>query len=341
MAAASDPRPRLRARVLFGTTATLAVGLLVLVCALTAERFQQPTLALRRNFHGILHVWYAPLRLDGEVVELRALTHGVTLHGNQLTGTARRRTATTYFSRHAGIGLLLTAPGWTNRPPQRVGIIGLGVGSLAAYGRPGDTYRFYEINPQIVALATGTNYFSYLADSRARIEVRVGDARRVLEREVADPAEPPLDLLVVDAYSGDSVPLHLATREAFALYRRRLAPGGLLAVHVTNNYLDLLPLIKTLGREWGVPRRGIVSAAYPDDLATPATWCLLGAQACDPLDLMRGGRLPDRIVNWNAVRDVPLPTDECGSLLHLFAFRRLWRDSVQTLLHGNRPQQGF
>ena len=121
---------------------------------------------------------------------------------------------------------------------MRVGVVGLGVGTLAAYAREGDEYEFFEINPEVPRLAR--KYFTYLADCRGKCDIVLGDARLSLER----PSSEKFDLLALDAFSGDSIPTHLLTREALAVYLRRLAPGGLIAVHVTNRYLSLAPVVR-------------------------------------------------------------------------------------------------
>ncbi len=134
------------------------------------------------------------------------------------------------------------------KPRMRVGVIGLGTGTLAAYARPGDDYQFYEINPEVPRLAVGNRYFSFVADARRRgatVEIVMGDARLSLERQ------PPqhFDLLAIDAFSGDAIPTHLLTREAFDVYRRQLAPGGVIAVHITNTYLRLAPVVRAAAEE--------------------------------------------------------------------------------------------
>ncbi len=130
--------------------------------------------------------------------------------------------------------------------PWRVGVIGLGTGTMAAYGRPGDTYRFYEINPQVVDLSW--RYFTYLENSPATIEIVLGDARLSMERE----APQAFDILVLDAFSGDAIPVHLLTREAFGLYRTHLKEGGVLAVHISNRHLDLGPVVAGLAAHYGM-----------------------------------------------------------------------------------------
>jgi spermidine synthase len=155
---------------------------------------------------------------------------------------------------------------------MRVGVIGLGTGTLAAYGRPGDYYRFYEINPLVLQIAR--TEFSFLKDSMAKVEVAMGDARLSLEREQPEY----FDVLAVDAFSGDSIPVHLLTREAFALYFRHLKPTGVLAVHVSNKYLELQPVVHMEAEVFG---RRAIAVDTEDDEATGtfgSTWVLLSGR---------------------------------------------------------------
>jgi hypothetical protein len=199
-----------------------------------------------RNFYGALRIveQTAPntvVMKDGALppaaddLRFQKLMNGTIDHGLQFLSPALRDRTTTYFGPDSGIGIALMAAG--NTSLLKVGVIGLGVGTLAAWGRPGDRYRFYEINPLVVQIANRD--FTFLRDSTANIEVVVGDGRLSLERE------PPqaFDVLAVDAFSGDSIPVHLLTREAFALYFRHLKPKGVLAVHVSNQFLNLVPIV--------------------------------------------------------------------------------------------------
>jgi hypothetical protein len=169
--------------------------------------FNDDTLLATRNFYGVLRV-----QQFGEGrTEHRSLVSGTIMHGVQYESPAVRRQPTSYYTTSSGIGRLLE----TLHPrldPLRVGVIGLGTGTLAAYGTPGDLYRFYDINPAVIAIARRD--FTYLGDSEAHVETPLGDARLTLERE--PPAE--LDVLAVDAFSSDAIPVHLITKEALALY---------------------------------------------------------------------------------------------------------------------------
>ena len=166
------------------------------------------------------------------------LIHGVINHGQQMLREEYRRLPVTYFCPQSGIGRGMTA---LEGRPRRIGILGLGCGTLAAYGRAGDTLRIYEINPLVLEIANRD--FTYLKDTPAKVEVALGDGRLVLESESTEP-DSLFDILVMDAFSGDSVPVHLITREAFAIYFRHLKPNGILAVNISNSYLALDPVME-------------------------------------------------------------------------------------------------
>ena len=208
--------------------------------AYDAVRYQQDVILSARSFYGVLRV-----KEHGEPGErwyLRRLMHGAILHGEQYQTGEMRKLPTTYYEEESGIGAALESK---EGAPIKVGVIGLGTGTLAAYGRKGDVYRFYDIDPRVVQVAR--TQFTYLADSAARIEVVVGDARLELERE----APQGFDVLAVDAFSGDAIPVHLITREALALYLRHMKPGGIVAFHVSNRFLNLVPVVARLAREEG------------------------------------------------------------------------------------------
>ena len=198
-------------------------------------KFTDQAIAVTRNFYGVLRV-HEYSAADVNYTE-RMLVHGLVTHGNQYPYGRWRRTPTTYFTTQSGIGRTLLA---LQQPNARVGIVGLGVGTIAAYGRPGDTYRFYELDPAVVQVAQ--QEFTYLKDSAAKIEIVLGDARLSLEREPSQQYY----VLAVDAFSGDAIPVHLLTREAMAVYLKHLKPRGVIAFHVTNLFLDLAPVVQQL-----------------------------------------------------------------------------------------------
>jgi spermidine synthase len=187
-------------------------------------------------------------------------------HGSQtFLPPARRKEPTTYYGPDSGAGLALRL---CCEGPKRVGVVGLGAGTLAAYGRRGDEFRFYEINPQVTQLAN--SLFTFLRESPARIEVTPGDARLSLEREPAQV----FDVLAVDAFSGDAIPVHLLTREAFALYLRHLKPTGIIALHISNQYLDLAPVAQQIASSHGYPAVSVHSAGDSERSLSQATWVL-------------------------------------------------------------------
>jgi len=224
---------------------------------------------VERNFYGQLRVFQDGN--PGEEDAYRRLVHGLINHGEQMLNEKYRRQPITYFCPGSGIGRVMAA-----RPaaPQRVGIMGMGCGTLAAYGRRGDTYRIYEINALVPPIAQ--TEFTYLSDSPAKIEFVLGDARLSLERE----PDQTFDLLVMDAFSGDSVPVHLITREALEMYWRHLKPGGLLAVNISNNYLDLRPVMERAASHFG--KLAIVYSFTPEDddeLCFPSSWVVMADPA--------------------------------------------------------------
>jgi len=187
-----------------------------------------------RTFYGVLKV--EEFGADEPETHARRLMHGTTTHGLQYLAPHKRNRPASYYTRTSGAGRAMRALSW--RSPVRVGVVGLGTGTMAAWGKAGDYFRFYEINPTVVELAY--RQFSYLTESPASIEVVPGDARLALEREPAQG----FDLLALDAFSGDAIPVHLLTREAFAIYLRHVQPQGILAVHISNHFLDLEPIIR-------------------------------------------------------------------------------------------------
>ncbi len=248
---------------------------------------------ISRNFYGVLRVLH---RDEGTAVEMRQLKHGRIIHGLQYAHPDRRGDPTSYYGPRTGIGLALERhPRRVADEPLRVGVVGLGVGTLAAYARAGDTFRFYEINPAVIALAQGpTAVFTYLSDARGKVEVVPGDARLALEREA--PEE--FDVLAVDAFSSDSIPVHLLTREALGVYLRHLRmPDGIVAFHVSNRFLDLRPVVKGLAGERGL-RAALVAWSGQDGawpLADPLDWpsTLLSTWPSDWILVTRESRLLD------------------------------------------------
>lgn len=269
--------------------------LLVILFGWSIKSLGMDKLETRRDFFGVLRVERDPRGL--------VLMHGRVLHGAQFSDPAKRRQPNTYYTATSGVGRLLRS----RTGPIRLGAIGLGVGTLAGYARPGDLYRFYEISPTVVALAQGEGgYFSWLSGAPTPPEVVLGDARTSLEREAPNR----YDIIVVDAFSGDSVPTHLLTREAFELYRSHLASdASVLVLHVSNRYLRLLPVVARLARELGLHSL-VVDADKGGDWGLSSLWVLLSK---DPAAL-RLEVPPDDASTLADVVEGPLWTDEFTSL---------------------------
>jgi SAM-dependent methyltransferase len=255
-------RPKLLARI--GLAA--AFGAYLVALGLVLRDSVTPYRYISRNFYAQLRV-----RDDGDPKTdrdaRRKLIHGTINHGQQMLRAEYRRLPVSYFCPQSGIGRAMSA---LEGGPRRIGILGLGCGTLAAYGRPGDTIRIYEINPQVIQIAR--SQFSYLNDTPARLEMALGDARLVLESEPSQQ----FDVLVMDAFSGDSVPVHLITREAFRNYFRHLKPDGIVAVNVSNRYLNLQPVMAAAAAEFG--KVALLYEYYADEedfLCFDCTWVLI------------------------------------------------------------------
>lgn len=229
--------------------------------------FYDGTILATRNFYGVLRVQAA-----GEGANRhRTLIHGTILHGNQYLAPELARTPTTYYTQASGVGRALESMHPTTRP-LKIGVIGLGAGTLATYGSTGDVYRFYDINPAVIRIANSE--FTYLKDSEATIETPLGDARLNLERE----APQGFDLLAIDAFSSDAIPVHLLTYEALSVYRRHVRPGGIIAFHVTNRYLDLVPVVARVAQAQGL-RAVLVANEGDGALASTSDWVLVSDSA--------------------------------------------------------------
>jgi spermidine synthase len=243
-----------------------AVGLLVVV-VLQERADRENAIVQVRSFYGTLRVTDEATEDAGRY---RTLIHGTIQHGTQfLASEELRRLPTTYYSHDSGVGLALD--NCCKGRPRRVADIGLGTGTLAAYGEPGDVFRFYEIDPRVEVIAK--NVFTYLRESRAKIEIAHGDARLSME------AEPPenYDVIAVDAFSGDAIPVHLLTAEAIKLYQWHLAPGGIIAFHISNTYLSLAPVVQAQADHAGLHAVLVTAEDNDDTGAFSSDWVLVTA----------------------------------------------------------------
>jgi hypothetical protein len=272
--AALNAAKSLRERARF----VLTVFTLVTVMLVVLSTYFSGALFSKRNFYGVIRV--RELFPAGSTDKAYVMSHGITVHGLQFVDPKVRGVPTTYYVPRSGAGLaILHHPNYGSGDPMRVGLLGLGVGTLAVYGRPGDLYRLYEINPVVTQLAQGQgNYFSFLSQSDAKISTVLGDARISLERELAKGDPQNFDVLVLDTFSSDSIPVHLVTREAFALYLQHLAPQGVIAAHITNLHLDLQPVFWQLARHYDL---SIARVNYDGDAngGYASHWILLSRDA--------------------------------------------------------------
>lgn len=284
--------------------ALLIGGLTALVAAVTTGK--EGAVVSARNFYGILRVM---AREDGNG-PFRELQHGRTRHGFEYLQAARKDWPTSYYGPHSGIAIALNA---MDQPNRRIAVVGLGAGTLAAWGRNGDTLRFYEINPDVERIAR--TWFFFLNDSKAHTEVVLGDARVQLERELAAGRSQDFDLIAVDAFSSDSIPMHLLTAECADIYRQRLAPGGVLALHISNRVLDLDPVARGMARHLGWTPVLITSEDDPQTGESSSRWVLLTANQ----ELLQRAGLAHRLSKWS--NRAPLVwTDDFASPWHVLKF---------------------
>jgi predicted O-methyltransferase YrrM len=283
-------------RLLWSAGAVMLIYVLVLLHA----AYRRDTLFATRNFYATLRVKQS---YDSNQNWVRTLSNGTIQHGTQIFSPKLRRTPTTYYAEDSGIGLAMRY--CCGERPRNVGVVGLGAGTIAAYGRPGDRIRFYEINPAVQPIAQ--HLFTYLRDSAASITFADGDARASLSKE----APQHFDVLVVDAFSGDAIPLHLLTIQALEIYKRHLAPGGILAFHISNRHVDLEPAISLLAKAAGMQARTVQSFADDRLGEFNATWVLMTSNGA--------------FLTLPAIASHTRPTEQRAGL-------RLWTDDYSTLL---------
>ena len=285
-------------RVLWGGV----TGCMAAVLVMNWQAYTQNSLALKRSFYGSLRVVQSPTPGPDQI---RTLFHGTVQHGSEFLLPSRQMQPTTYYAPDSGAGILLND--WPGT--KRVGIVGLGAGTLAAYGHPGDTFRFYEINPQVMELAR--EYFFFLKDSKAQISLVVGDARLSLEAELGRKDLPTFDILVLDAFSGDAIPVHLLTREAMSLYVRRVQPQGVIAFHVSNNFLDLSPVVRQLANSVDFPCIVVKNHANLEEDTLASEWVLVTRNK----SILESDALKLRVAPPSNRTDLRIWTDDFNSLL--------------------------
>ncbi len=264
-------------------------------------QLREDTRVMERDFYGTLRTKDTGPATSEDAV--RRLIHGVILHGEQYLKPERRGEPTTYYGPDSGVALAIRH---ASPEHQRVGVIGLGSGTLAVWGKPGDTYRFYDINPHVIEVARSE--FTYLKDSKAKIETSLGDARLNLERE----APQNFDVLVVDAFSSDSIPVHLITREAMAVYLKHVKPGGAVVFHVTNRFLKLAPVVKLIADSFGLHAALIVDDA--DETSFSKTdWVIVTRDRA----LVNSDAIAGKASEFDVIPGLKLWTDDFNNLFQI------------------------
>ena len=284
-----------------GGAIVLIGGALVSVLAMDVKETRADDVARVRSFYGALRVRRTSSAPLGDAL---TLFNGRINHGVQFLSKTARFLPTAYYGPESGVGLAIRFHPARDTGPLRVGVVGLGIGTLAAYGRTGDVFRFWEIDPAVEKLARGQ--FTYLSQSHASIDVVVGDARLRMEEEAAHAGALRYDVLAVDAFSGDAIPTHLLTGECADVYERLLRPNGLLLFHITNHFVDLRPVVSALARHLG---RGVSFYSSKGDARagqSPAVWAVLSPELTAPRAAMP--QLAEAGVLW---------TDEYASLFPL------------------------
>jgi hypothetical protein len=273
--------------------------------------------SVSRNFYGMLAV--RPRDFNDPQRAAFSLTHGRVLHGFQLRAPAERRTPTAYYGTDSGVGRAILGSASESAIGRRhlhIGVVGLGVGTSAAYGQPGDAIRFYEINPEVIRIANDRRYFTFLNDCPANVEVILGDARLAMERETERKEQQDYDVLVIDAFSDDAIPVHLLTLEVFQIYLSQLRkPSGILTIHVTNSYLDLRPIVLAAAEHFGLKTASVHSSGDGPAVES-ADWMLLSLDNKILGFNSTGKALGEQIPHFRSIRPW---TDDYSNLLQILS----------------------
>jgi hypothetical protein len=295
----------------------LGPGLVVLFVGLYKEAKESAdgSIYMDRNFYGTLKVGQY---LDDSGEPYRLLLNGRITHGYQYESQEACDLITTYYSYGSGVELAIR---FTPDKEKRVGVVGLGVGTIAGYAQKGDLYSMYDINPAVVNLSSDEQkQFTYCLNARARgakVEIIEGDARLAMEREIQTGQNRQFDVLALDAFSSDSIPVHLMTREALAIYGKHLKNDGVLAIHISNRYLDLEPVVQRLARELSY-KMILIDSLDGDDIGEDwvysATWALLSRseEFIEKVEANGWTR-----TDLSAQRDLPLWTDDYASIFRI------------------------
>ena len=306
-----------KSRRILWSVAIMIVGIWSVIYRTPVDSGGRESLYQTRNFFGVLNVWQD--FADDPEQSRYLLQHGTTFHGIQFQASDKRRIPTAYYGTEAGVGIALDALSHhsrgvpfdihdTTREPLRIGVVGLGVGTIAAYGMPNDYFCFYEIDPAVQKIAEDDRWFTFLSDCPADYEVLIGDARLVMESQ----QKQDYDLLVIDAFSSDSIPVHLLTVESIEVYLEHLKEDGVLAFHLSNRHLDIPSVVMRLAPECGLTAKRVHDDG-DDDIATfAATWVLL----CRNEQLL-DTKMVDAKLDSSPSRDVSLWTDDFVNLFEI------------------------
>ena len=284
------------------------LGLLLVIRVQVAD-LSSPRLEARRNFYGTLH-----LEEEGTDDPQRRglyMYHGRIVHGFQFADSSRRHEATLYYAPASGAGITVRrfrATAGEDNQSIRVGVLGLGAGTMATYAEPGDYYRFYEINPDVCELAK--TRFSFLADCKGDTDVVLGDGRIAMERE--EPQQ--FDVLVLDAFSGDAVPMHLLTEEAFMIYRKHMKPNGVIVTNISNKYVDLVPVFRRVADRFDYETRRFVAEMDVESFQASSQWFALSNNERflnDSVVMAAATGLPEQYAQ------IPLWTDHYNNLFQV------------------------
>ena len=308
--------------VAFGTLVVLVVGF-------ASAHFRESDVNKRnariihrsRGFFGTIRVnEITASSSDGQPVRIHEFYHGETVHGIEVMRKEMEKMPTCYYTPYSSGFAIWGHHKYRDGKPMRVQMVGLGIGVLFAYSRPGDYYHAYEISKETIDVATNPEYFAFVPHSPAKVELSLCDARKGLEKELADGVEP-YDVIVVDAFTGDNLPYHLSTKEAFEIYFRLLKPDGVLCINFTNKHLDLRPYIKRVGMEFGI--EPITLSSFVDEkriaFATDVAFFTRHPEKLRELPIADGHAAK---ADLSSVKPLPeMPTDDKGSFLPLIKFR--------------------
>ncbi|MFO0975237.1 MAG: hypothetical protein U0996_02505 [Planctomycetaceae bacterium] len=306
------------------TTLLLILGMQLKSIA-AAEVSSDSVVHLSRNFYGVLRVRKEEPEYseDDDEIEIMpgkySLTHGQIRHGFQYTDEYWGKQPTTYYGRQSGVGLAISISRdlarKSDQHPLKVGVVGLGTGTLAAYGEPGESFRFYDINPDVLGLSE-KGVFTYLKDCQAENKVVLGDARIMMEHELSEGQSQQFDVLAIDAFSSDAIPVHLLTSECAEIYRKHIRPGGILAIHISNRFLDLEPITRGMAEDLGW--QAILIDNDDDDMTGvfSSSWVLL----TDNSSFLDDPTIQESITPWEDAGRILHWTDDYSGLWQVLSF---------------------